>query len=57
MPRPSNPRALADAQPAMGDGEGNVELPLKHLRGLPSRGSVGKKGQGDGLPGADDVDF
>ena len=37
--------------------EGKPELPLMHLRGLPSPGSVGKKGQGDGLPGADDVAF
>ena len=36
---------------------GNLGLPLMHLRGFPSPVSVGKKGQGDGLPGAGDVDF
>ena len=59
VPRRSacNPCALADARPAMGTWEGNLELPLMHLRGLPSPGSVGKKAPGEELPVAGDVDF
>ena len=46
MPRPSNPRALADALPAMGNG-GLYGSPLMHLRGIPSPVSVGKNAPGE----------
>ena len=57
MPRPSNPLSSRRCSPAVGTGEGNLELPLMHLRGLPSPGSVGKKAPGEELPVAGDVDF
>ena len=45
MPRPSNPRAPADALPAMGNG-GLYGSPLMHLRGIPYLLALGRKAKG-----------